>query len=392
VSEFDNPYRAAPGSEPPALAGRDAELEAIKYAIGMTKTGAAAQSVVLIGLRGMGKTAVLRRCIAGLHDEGGIALYVQASADLRLATILRRAIERFKNDNASIPDTLRSAFDGFIKALPQAAYELPSGLGGVKLSRHEQREEEEIVDALEALNTAVRKHGRFLLLAVDEIQECPPADLQMLIALAHQTASTSEPVFLLGAGLPESIAYLHKIRTFTERWRYFRLELLTKTETIRAIDEPAIERNVICEHAALERLVSETRGYPLFVQEYACATWIHHRGNRIDLEDVIAVAPAVRKTINGSFYDGRFRGLTPRECRYVLALDALGEGAHSVAEIAAELGTTSDAVSSTRNQLIKKDVVYAPSGGLLEFRMPLTNRYIAEHRLDLKKRAQAVGG
>ncbi|HEV3155743.1 MAG TPA: ATP-binding protein [Candidatus Baltobacteraceae bacterium] len=386
--KFDNPYRPTPGGEPPALVGRDAELEAIRYAVGLTKAGGAAQPIVLIGLRGMGKTAVLRRCLTHARESGGIVLSAEASRELHLATILRQGLERAKNDVASIPKKLKDTFDRFLDTLPEASYELPGELGGVKLSKRRKVDESPLADTLESLNAEVRKHGRFLVFAVDEIQECPAIDLLTVIRLVHQTASTPEPILFLGAGLPESIAYLHKIRTYTERWRYFRLELLAKDETIRAIDEPAKKHGVTCEHVALERLAVETAGYPFFVQEYASATWIHHRRNRITLDDVVAVIPGVRKIINDGFYDGRFRRLTPRECSYVLAMNALGEGAHSVSEIAAQLGTRSEAVSSIRNQLVKKDVAYAPAGGLLEFRMPLTNRYIDERRAEFEKRAR----
>jgi hypothetical protein len=116
----------------------------------------------------------------------------------------------------------------------------------------------------------------------------------------------------------------------------------------------------------------------------------HQQRKSITLDDVLAVIPGVRKIINDGFYDGRFRRLTPRECSYVLAMHALGEGAHPVSEIAAKLGTTSEAVSSTRNQLIKKDVAFTPAGGLLEFRMPLTNRYIDERRIKIEKRAREI--
>jgi hypothetical protein len=64
-----------------------------------------------------------------------------------------------------------------------------------------------------------------------------------------------------------------------------------------------------------------------------------------------------------------------------------GRGAHTVGEIASALGGVSEHLSSTRNQLVKKDVVYAPAGRLLEFRMPLTERYVERHRVELERRA-----
>lgn len=138
----------------------------------------------------------------------------------------------------------------------------------------------------------------------------------------------------------------------------------------------------------LAALVTESAGYPFFIQEYASAAWMQHGGKTITLDDVDAIIPGVRRNLEASLYDERFRTLTPRECRYVLALAQLGPGAHTVQEIAEVLGSRSDQVSSLRNQLIKKDVAFAPNSGMLEFRIPLTERYVQEHHAELTRRAK----
>jgi DNA-binding MarR family transcriptional regulator len=107
------------------------------------------------------------------------------------------------------------------------------------------------------------------------------------------------------------------------------------------------------------------------------------------LDDVREVVLAVRKTLDGRLYDTQFQRLTPREVGYVLALADLGSGPHAVNEVAERLGVRSDQVSSIRNQLVKKDILFAPNGGMVEFRIPLTDRYIAEHREVLERRARA---
>lgn len=59
----------------------------------------------------------------------------------------------------------------------------------------------------------------------------------------------------------------------------------------------------------------------------------------------------------------------PRELKYALALADLGPGIHTVAEVAAAR-------------------IFSPSPGLIEFRMPLSERYIASHREELDRRAR----
>jgi AAA ATPase-like protein len=385
---YDNPFRTAPGSAPPVLVGRDGELSAARYAIGLTESRGAAQPIVFTGLRGMGKTALLRRCVAEAEARRGVVLYSEASRDNALATSLRRSLEHAKTRFASIPRKMKTALDSAIRALPEATYEFPGELGGVKLAPPSLApRRESFVEALESLNAEVRRDGRFLVIAIDEVQEGHAKDLLILIEFVHLTAGTDEPTLFLGAGLPNSPGHLHKVRTYTERWRFFRIGLLSRDETIEAVEVPAKEQGVTFEAAALERVVHEAAGYPFFIQEYASAAWLQHRGKRVTAKDVEAVAPGVRRILEDSFYDERFRRLTPRECRYTLTMTALGAGPHTVAEIAARLGTSSESLSSIRNQLIKKDVVYVPSPGLVEFRMPLTDRYVQRHREALTRRA-----
>ena len=115
-------------------------------------------------------------------------------------------------------------------------------------------------------------------------------------------------------------SHLHAVRTYTERWRFLRIDLLDADATIEAIARLAAELKVTVTGDALERLVVESGGYPFFVQEYASAAWIAHVGSTITLEDVATSAPGVRRVLEASFYDERFRTLTPREMRYALAL------------------------------------------------------------------------
>ncbi len=384
---FDNPYRPAPGSLPPELAGRDPELSLARYASGLTHSGGAAQPIIFTGLRGMGKTALLRRSISDAEEQAAVVLYTEASVETSLGATLRRSLEHAKGRYASLPAKIARALEATIRALPKTTYELPGEAGGITLEPRAAQTHEGFVEALERLNAEVRRHDRFLLVAVDEIQDGAVNDLRTLVRFVHLTAGTNAPVLLFGAGLPNTPAHLHAVRTYTERWRYFEIGLLDREATIRAIALPATARGVAFEADALERLVAETAGYPFFIQEYASAAWVEHRGDRVTLADIERIEPGVRILLEASFYDARFRRLTPREVRYTLAMVDLGAGPHTVTEIATHLGATSEALSSTRNQLVKKDLIFTPAAGLVEFRMPLTERYVARHRADLERRA-----
>lgn len=381
-------YRTAPGSEPPALVGRDDVLEAIAYEARAAATGEPAPPIIALGLRGMGKTALLRRAIENVRELGAVVISVEASDHEGLSTTLQSGLERAKRENASVPARIKAGFDVALRAFPRPAYELPNDAGAISLTGGGGEVKPRFESVLEDLNDEVRNHGKFLVFAIDEIQEAPVPDFRELVRFIHRTAGTERPVWMLGAGLPNAREHLHAVRTYTERWRYFPIGLLTPQQTIDAIALPAAKHGVTIAPMALDRLAEESAGYPFFVQKYAAAMWAAHTGETISLADVDAVIPGVRRILDNDFYEERFRVLTPRECAYALAMADLGTGPHTPNEIAARLNTNSAAVSSIRNQLVKKNVAFAPAGGLLEFRIPLTERYIAQHRDLLERRAR----
>ncbi|HTV73398.1 MAG TPA: hypothetical protein VME66_06835 [Candidatus Acidoferrales bacterium] len=202
----------------------------------------------------------------------------------------------------------------------------------------------------------------------------------------HESAGSDAPALLLAAGLPDTRTHLHEVKTYTERWKYFRLDLLSPDEAADALSVPLEKRGVTIDAAALKTIVHEVDGYPYFVQEYGAAIWTAQEGNRITKAIADAVVPGVRRTLDSSLYDGLFQRLTGRELRYAFALAKLGAGAHRVGEVAAVLDSTSKDVNWIRNQLIKKDVIFVPAPELVEFRLPLTERYIERHRRVLMRR------
>jgi hypothetical protein len=358
----------------------------------MTAEGSPAPPVIITGLRGMGKTVLLRRAAAGARTGHALVIYAEGSRREPLTTSLRDGLEAAAQSAASLPRRLKRGIDNVLRALPKPEYELPDGTGAIGFADPEQPGTKRFSTELRELNEQARKHYRYLAFFIDEIQEAPAYDLDVFIRFIHETAGSSTPAILIGAGLPNARAHLHHVRTYTERWRYLEIGLLDAAQTQEAILDPIRDAGHTIKPQALAALVTESAGYPFFIQEYASAAWMQHGGKTISVDDVEAVLPGVRRNLEASLYDERFRTLTPRECRYVLALGKLGPGAHTVQEIAEALDSRSDQVSSIRNQLIKKDVVFAPNSGMLQFRIPFTDRYVREHAPELTRRANAVVG
>ncbi len=382
-----NPFRPSPGTPPPALVGRIPETSAAVNALQLVREGAMAQPIVFTGLRGMGKTVLLRAAIGEARALGGIVIPIEASREIPLGASLRTGLEDAQRDTASLPAKLKGAMDALLTRVPRTSFTLPNEMGAIALEAAAVPERE-LYRGLEDLNDDVRKHEKFLVFAIDEVQETPVAGMRDLIIFLHRLSGTDRPAYLLAAGLPNSREHLHEARTYTERWRFFRLDLLAPEDARAAVATPLRERGVTIDAAALDLIVAESAGYPFFVQEYGSAAWANRSGDHIALADVERAVPGVRRVLENDFYDARFRLLTPRECGYVLALASLGPGAHTSGEIADRLGATSTQLGSVRYQLAAKDVIYSPTPGMSEFRIPLTEQYVLRHETELRRRAQ----
>jgi hypothetical protein len=386
---FDNPFRTAPGSEPPVIAGRDADISTAAYAVGMTAAGAPAQPVVFTGLRGMGKTTLLRYCAHDAAKAGGIVIAAEAAeAAEPLSATVHTAIERARDQNIS--RRLKAAFDGVLRTLPKLTYDLPHEGGGISISAGDpgvQEHARSVGEALTELNEAARGQGHFLALTIDEVQSADLPSLQALVRVVHESAGSQQPMLLFCAGLPNSRERLHTARTYTERYRYLRQDLLSPEDAAVALVEPMRALGVAIDAEALAMVVDETAGYPFFIQEYGSAIWLSHRGDRVTTDEVRRILPGVRRTLEADFYESAIANLTPREVAYVIGLAQLGRGMHPISDVSAILGVSSEGLSSTRNQLIKKDVIYSPAHGAIEFRIPLTEMYVDRHREALTRKA-----
>ena len=342
---------------------------------------------IFVGLRGMGKTALLRRCMAIAREDGGVVVGIEATSAQPMSVALAEGINEARR-HVSMTARFRDAVEGIRKALPAAAFDLPNDMGKIELDLRGSEVQPPLRRALEELNDAVRARGSYLVLAVDEIQEASLDDLREVVMFVHGAAGTARTVVFLGAGLTNSAAHLHAARTYTERWRYPRLDRVGPEETKAAIAVPAADQGVAFSARALELLAAETAGYPFFIQEYASVIWTNTEGPIIDRADVERRTDGVRKELDEQFYTPRFARLTDRECAYALALASLGEGPQPVHKIASLFGARSSDLSSIRNRLIKKELLFASSPGTVEFRMPLTEQYIRRNSEGLERRAR----
>ena len=87
-----NPYAPGAGTPPPELAGRREVQETVHVALERAKTGRPHRSVMMVGLRGVGKTVLLDRMREDAEAGGAHALRIEAPEHRSLPSLLAPAL------------------------------------------------------------------------------------------------------------------------------------------------------------------------------------------------------------------------------------------------------------------------------------------------------------
>jgi hypothetical protein len=385
VSPIDNPYAPGAGAPPPELAGRDEVREAVHVAIMRAARGNAAQNVLLIGLRGVGKTVLLDR-IREDAEAGGIHTVRVESPERRslpalLAPQLRVALLRLsKLDQAR--DVARrglAALAGFAKALKVKYGDIEVGIDvEARAGLADNGDlEQDLLALLEAVGEAAQAAKTALILFIDEIQYVPEDQLAALVAALHRVAQRKLPVLLVGAGLPQLRAKMGRAKSYSERlFTYPMVDALPDAAATDALVIPAQKVGVAYAPEAIRHILERTKGYPYFLQEWGKHAWDVAKASPITEEDVARATDLTIAKLDESFFGVRFDRLTPTERRYLRAMAELGAGPHRSGDIAEKLGRDVSALGPVRSSLITKGMVWSPAHGDTAFTVPLFDEYM----------------
>lgn len=380
-----NPYAPGAGSPPPELAGREELRERVRIALERVRHGRAAKSVLLVGLRGVGKTVLLDRMRTNAESGGINTLWVEAPENRSLPGILapqlRTALLRLsRNEQAKdLAKRALSGLAGFATALKVKYQDIEVGLDfEPEPGLADNGDLEQDLQALfEAAGFAAQKGETALVLFIDELQYVEEEELAALITAMHRTAQRRLPVMLVGAGLPQLRGRMGNAKSYAERLFDFpEIGALTDDEARTAIAKPAKEEGVEITDDALDRILAETHRYPYFLQEWGKHAWDVATESPISLDDVEAASKEAIAALDESFFRVRFDRLTPLEKRYLRAMADLGRGPHRSGEIAALLKREVSSLAPTRSQLISKGMIWSPSHGDTAFTVPLFNEFM----------------
>jgi hypothetical protein len=380
-----NPFAPGAGSPPPELAGRDELLKTVNIAIERVRRGLATKSVLMVGLRGVGKTVLLDRMRDEAAGAGIQTLRIEApegrSLPAMLAPELRQALLKLSLNEQARDLARRSlrALAGFAGALRVKYQDIEVGMDfDPEPGLADNGDLEHDLQALlETAGEAARTAGTALAIFLDELQYVKEDQLAALITALHRTAQRRLPVVLVGAGLPQLRGRMGRAKSYAERLFDFpEIGPLPPDAAKLAIAKPINNEGVEISADGLDLVVKETRGYPYFIQEWGKHSWDVAGGSPITVEDVTRASATAIAALDESFFRVRFDRLTPSEKRYLRAMAELGPGPHRSGDIADVLQRAVTALGPVRNNLISKGMVWSPSHGDTAFTVPLFDEFM----------------
>ena len=385
MDSIRNPFAPGAGTPPPTFAGRAELLEKARVALARVRQGRSAKSLLLIGLRGVGKTVLLNRIQELAETDGYKTVLIETTEGMDIGALLlpplRRvllSLDRSENASEQVRRGMR-VFRSFAKSLKVKVgdIELRLGIEDERGSADTGNLEADLPDLLVAVAEAGAARRVPIALIVDELQYLPPQGLSALILSMHKIAQKQLPLILVGAGLPQLVGHTGKSKSYAERlFEFPEVGPLPRQDAFAALDQPVRKEGVYFESEALDEILAITNGYPYFLQEWGYHTWNAASASPITVGMVRAASETTIKSLDESFFRVRFDRLTPREKNYLRAMAELGVGPHRSGDIADTLGVAVASVAPVRSSLIKKGMIYSPAHGDTAFTVPLFDLYL----------------
>lgn len=394
LNPVDNPFSPGAGTRPPELVGRDDVLNDGNVLLERLRARRAERSILLTGLRGVGKTVLLNEIEHRARDDGHKTLFLEASEGASLAGLLAPQVRRLLFDLDRLGgagNAVRRALGVLVSFIRSVHVEVGGATFGVDIEPERGSAdsgilEEDLTDLFVALANAAAERKTVVVLLIDEMQYFGAKELGAIIRATHRIQQLNLPFALVGAGLPVLPGLTGDARSYAERlFKFPIIGALSRQESHRAIAEPIQDSNESIDGPALDEIFARTQGYPYFLQEWGYQVWNSADRSPITLQDVIRATERVTRRLDENFFRVRFDRLTPNEKRMLRAMAELGPGPHRTGDVARMLGhDTSTKISQVRRHLIDKGMIYSPTHGELAFTVPLFDEFMkrAMHRLD----------
>ena len=378
-----NPYAPGAGTRPPELAGREDLIEEASIAIRRTAQTRPVKSLIIVGLRGVGKTVLLNEFRSISESEGFHTISLEAhegkSLPRLLAPAIRQSLIRISTREKArdIANRGLRILAGFLKAMKINISGMEVGFDPELGTADSGDLEADLPELFAILGAAAKAANWPVCLLIDEMQYLAKEEFSALIMSIHKVNQLGQPLILMGAGLPQILGIAGNSKSYAERLFSFpKVGALTNFHAERAIVNPARAENVEFNKDAVQEIIAKTEGYPYFIQQWSYEAWNYAEESPIKLSAVRHISEAAIHELDQSFFRVRLDRCTPLEKKYMRALAELGTGIHRSADVATLLDVKPASASPTRSSLIKKGMIYSPSHGDTEFTVPLFDQFM----------------
>jgi hypothetical protein len=369
MDPLQNPFSPGPGLAPPCLAGRGPVLALGRQQWARLRRPQGGKSLLLLGLRGLGKTRLLRALAQDAAQDGVHAGLVEAHFGRGLALLLAPALRALLLADGASPSTDQAL--GVLNAFGATHAGLPSGGPGQPGLGDSGDLEADLCALAEAMGAAAQSHGQAWTLLVDEAQALDSRELSALLWAQHGLAQAQLPFSLILAGLPFLESLSEAEQGLAERaFETLSLAPLDAEAAAQALRSPLQALGLGLDQDALDEIQRQAKGHPTFLQLWGAEAWNAADGAGIGLEAVRKAAPAVAHRLDEEFYGPSFKRLSPREKNYLRSMAHLGAGPRRSSDIADSMDAKITALGPLRARLIKQGLIYSPAHGLMAFTMP----------------------
>lgn len=378
MDPYRNPFAPGAGSRPPELAGRDNILDAAKISCGRAMQGRSARSIMLLGLRGTGKTVLLNEIGRNAEQANLLVSKVEAPEGESLARLLYPEMRKIMRSLSGVEAAKQLATRG-LRALRSFASIFKVDMAGVEVGVEPEPGladtgdlQYDLPDLFTLIGKAAKAAGRGWILLIDEVQYLSEADLSALIVSLHRMSQEGLPVLLVGAGLPQVARLAGEAKSYAERlFQYPGVGALDAASAKKAVEKPIVEEEATITPAAMDHIIERTKGYPFFLQEWASVLWNNAEGPEIAFTDADNSYAETLAALDEGFFKVRIDRLTKAEVQFVKAMANLGDGPYAMADIAQALQRTQKSLGPTRASIISKGMIYSTDHGYLDFTVPL---------------------
>lgn len=385
MDPITNPFSPGAGAPPPELVGRDPLLEQARILLGRVKQKRPEKSLLLTGLRGVGKTVLLNEIERMAKKDGYQSILLEAHEEKPLGELIFPALRSLLYDLdrvAGAGDKVKrglAVLRSFIGSIKLTVNDMALGLDiePAKGTADSGDLEIDLPNLFVAVAEAAEERKTAVAILIDEIQYLNQKELGALIMAMHKMQQKQLPLVLLAAGLPVLPGMAGESKSYAERlFNFPDIGALSEADAAKALRDPAQAVGVEFQDDALKEVFRLTHGYPYFLQEWAYQSWNMAAASPITLKIVRDATPEVMRRLDKNFFRVRFDRLTPGEKNFLRAMAHLGPDSHRTGDIATTLGTTVKGIGPVRSKLIKKGMIYSPAHGDMAFTVPLFDQFM----------------